>query len=91
MFGSHLNKKKVSKKTFSGGKESNKGPTCKLRKWTKDSGYKTVIGGESLNGGCSQNGGIEDDGSGVKGGNVSSKGDVSTHSTVAAGNEVQCT
>ena len=44
MFGCHLNKKEVTD-PHSGTGESNKGPVWKLRKWTKDGGYKTVVGG----------------------------------------------
>ena len=49
VFGCHLNKQKPVKKTGGsdrGGKSSEgKGPTWKLRKWTKEGGYKTVVGG----------------------------------------------
>ena len=48
MFGCHLNKKKAVKEDSSNGEgkqKEKKGPMWKLRKWTKDGGYKTVVGG----------------------------------------------
>ena len=52
VFGCHLNKKKVVKETsYDGGEgRERKGPMWKLRKWTKDSGYKTVAGGVASSG-----------------------------------------
>lgn len=85
VFGSHLNKRKESKKTFSGVKERNKGPVQKLRKWTKDGGYKTVLGGESWNGSSDQNGRIEEDDIGMH--TNGTKGDVPASSVAATGNE----
>ena len=91
VFGSHLNKRKGSKKTFSGVEERNKGPMRKLRKWTKDGGYKTVLGGESLNGSSDQKSRIEKNGIGehtIKNENCGTKGDVPASSVAAKGNEV---
>ena len=47
MFGCHLNKKKEVKEAGADGEgreRERKGPMWKLRKWTKDGGYKTVVG-----------------------------------------------
>ena len=47
MFGCHLNKKKPVKETRCDGEgkeRERKGPMWKLRKWTKEGGYKTVVG-----------------------------------------------
>lgn len=92
VFGSHLNKRKDSKKTFSGVEERSKGPMRKLRKWTKDSGYKTVLGEESLSRSSNLNGRIEDDCIGkhtLKNGNCGTKGDIPASSVAAAkGDEV---
>ena len=47
MFGCHLNKKKEVKEAGADGEgreRERKGQMWKLRKWTKDGGYKTVVG-----------------------------------------------
>ena len=52
MFGSHLNKNKTSEQASCSGSEGDgggrrKGPTWKLRKWTRGEGYRTVVAGRS--------------------------------------------